>query len=144
MKTLNKIQRTLSVEKGQMNKFGGYKYRNCEDILNAVKPMLEEATLTLSDEIVLIGDRFYIKTTATFKEADGVEVVTAYAREALDKKGMDDSQITGSTSSYARKYALNGLFCIDDTKDADTLNAGEEKPEKPRASVKFTNNTMEL
>lgn len=122
MEKLIKIQSELKAPKGQLNKFGGYKYRSCEDILEAVKPLCakEGVQLTVSDEIVMIGDRYYIKATASV--TDGTETVTvnAFAREAETKKGMDESQITGATSSYARKYALNGLFCIDDTKDADT------------------------
>lgn len=122
MSKLQEIQHKLKAPKGQYNSFGKYKYRSCEDILEAVKPILNEVecTLTLSDEIVLIGDRYYIKATAKLTGADTNEVTTAYAREDLDKKGMDGSQVTGTASSYARKYALNGLFCIDDTKDADT------------------------
>ena len=120
MQDLNRIQQALKVPKGQMNTFGNYKYRSCEDILEAVKPLLEECTLTINDEIVLIGNRYYVKSTARLsKDLEQVEV-TAYARESDVKKGMDESQITGSASSYARKYALNGLFAIDDTKDADT------------------------
>jgi hypothetical protein len=111
----------LKAPKNQFNQFGKYKYRNCEDILEAVKPLLGEGTLTLSDHVVQIGDRYYVKATATLKDSYGKEEsVTAYARESEDKKGMDDAQITGAASSYARKYALNGLFCIDDTKDADS------------------------
>lgn len=120
MKKLIEIQQKLKAPKGQYNSFGGYKYRSCEDILEAVKPLLDGALLTLSDEIVNIGDRYYIKATATIKDENEVVSVNAFARESLDKKGMDDSQITGTASSYARKYALNGLFLIDDTKDADT------------------------
>ena len=122
MSKLQEIQHKLKAPKGQYNSFGKYKYRSCEDILEAVKPILNEVgcTLTLSDEPVLIGDRYYIKATATLKGADFTEVVTAFARESENKAGMDASQITGTASSYARKYALNGLFCIDDTKDADT------------------------
>lgn len=122
MSKLQEIQHKLKAPKGQYNSFGKYKYRSCEDILEAVKPILNEVgcTLTLSDEIVLIGDRYYIKATAKLTGVDTSEVTTAYAREDLDKKGMDGSQVTGTASSYARKYALNGLFCIDDTKDADT------------------------
>lgn len=121
-KQLIAIQSKLKAPKGQNNTFGGYKYRSCEDILEAVKPLLagNEAQLTLSDEMVAVGDRVYVKATATFTSKDGTEVVTAWAREAESKKGMDASQVTGATSSYARKYALNGLFLIDDTKDADT------------------------
>ena len=122
---LNTIQSLLKAPKEQYNKFGNYKYRNCEDILEAVKPLLfsQSCTLTISDEIVMIGTRYYVRATATIKNANGeTETTTAYAREDESKKGMDASQITGSTSSYARKYALNGLFCIDDTKDSDSLN----------------------
>ena len=121
---LIEIQAELKAPKSQYNKFGGYNYRNCEDILEAVKPLCakHEIVPLLSDEIVMIGDRFYIKATA--KVTDGKDEIstTAYARESKDKKGMDESQITGSASSYARKYALNGLFCIDDTKDADFMD----------------------
>jgi hypothetical protein len=122
MSRLIEIQKKLKAPKGQYNNFGKYKYRSCEDILEAVKPILAEngCTLTLSDEIVLIGDRHYVKATARLRGADTDEVAVAYAREDSEKKGMDGSQITGTASSYARKYALNGLFCIDDTKDADT------------------------
>ena len=122
-KLLN-IQTELKAPKGQKNKFGNYMYRSCEDILEAVKPLLKEnkVTLQLTDEIVFLGNRYYIKATAILKDTEEETKVenTAYARESETKKGMDDSQITGTASSYARKYALNGLFCIDDTKDADT------------------------
>ena len=122
MKELIEIQKELKAPKGQYNSFGKYKYRSAEDILEAVKPLLHKngCQLTLSDEIVLIGDRFYVKATARLSNGMESESTSAYAREDLDKKGMDGSQITGTASSYARKYALNGLFCIDDTKDADT------------------------
>jgi len=144
--SLQKIQTALKAPKGQTNKFGGYKYRNCEDILEAVKPLLAEHGfhLTISDEIVAVGDpissyeaadtgtvkaktisgRVYVKATATLFSGDGkiVATTTAYAREEDNKKGMDAAQLTGACSSYARKYALNGLFCIDDTKDADFNN----------------------
>lgn len=123
-KKLMAIQSELKAPKGQYNSFGKYKYRSCEDILESVKPVLAKhgCTLTISDSIELIGDRFYIKATATLYDADSDKSisVSAYAREPLEKKGQDSSQVTGATSSYARKYALNGLFCIDDTKDADT------------------------
>lgn len=124
MKALQQIQSELKAPKGQLNKFGGYKYRSCEDILEALKPLLAKhnAVVLLSDDIVLVGSRFYVKATATFKTAEESISVTAFAREAETKKGMDESQITGSASSYARKYALNGLFGIDDTKDADTMD----------------------
>lgn len=120
MKLLNKIQQELKAPKGQMNSFGNYRYRSCEDILEAVKPLLGEAILLISDEIVMLGDRYYVKATASLQNEKEKVEVSAFARESLDKKGMDSAQITGATSSYARKYALNGLFCIDDTKDADT------------------------
>jgi hypothetical protein len=128
MKILNKIQKELKAPKGQVNKFGNYRYRSCEDILEAVKPLLGEAVLTISDEIVQIGDRYYVKATATIKEGDESVSSVAFAREGLEKKGMDVSQITGSTSSYARKYALNGLLLIDDTKDADTKDNRSAEP----------------
>lgn len=119
---LSAIQSELKAPKNQFNKFGGYNYRNCEDILEALKPILakHKAINLLSDEIVSIGTRFYIKATATLRVGDEKISVTAFAREEDSKKGMDSSQLTGSTSSYARKYALNGLYAIDDTKDADT------------------------
>ena len=130
MKTLNKIQKELKVPKSQYNSFGKYNYRNAEDIVEAVKPLLENATLTLSDEIVMLGDRFYVKATATITEDSESVSVSAYARESLEQKGMNEAQITGSASSYARKYALNGLFCIDDTKDADTQDNTTATPNK--------------
>lgn len=121
-KSLGDVQFKLKAPKGQVNSFGHYNYRSCEDILEAVKPLLHEAglTLTLSDDVIAVGNRVYVKATATV--TDGAESIsnTAFAREAESKKGMDDSQVTGTASSYARKYALNGLFAIDDTKDADT------------------------
>ncbi len=129
---LQVIQTKLKAPKSQFNKFGGYAYRNCEDILEAVKPLLAEvkAALTITDEIVVIGERYYVKATATLINADDISVAsinnTAYAREEESKKGMDGSQVTGASSSYARKYALNGLFAIDDTKDSDTTNNGEK------------------
>lgn len=120
---LSQIQQELKAPKGQFNRFGNYKYRSCEDILNSLKQYLEGGTVTISDEIVMIGTRYYVKATATFTDNEGtVTQATAYAREAADRKGMDESQITGSASSYARKYALNGLFMIDDTADADATN----------------------
>lgn len=122
MKKLIEIQKELKAPKGQFNKFGNYKYRSCEDILEAVKPLCAKqgVQLTVSDELVLIGERYYIKATAKVTDGSETVEVNAYAREEENKKGMDASQITGTASSYARKYALNGLFCIDDTKDADT------------------------
>jgi len=122
MKVLNKIQKELKAPKSQENSFGKYRYRSCEDILEAVKPLLGNAVLIITDEVVMLGDRFYVKATAILKDDKETAQVSAFARESLDKKGMDTAQITGATSSYARKYALNGLFCIDDTKDADSTN----------------------
>lgn len=128
IKKLSKIQRELKAPKNQRNNFGNYNYRSCEDILEAVKPLLDETTtLTIQDEIVLIGTRYYVKAVAEL--ISGVEKISgvAYARESEIKKGMDESQITGAASSYARKYALNGLFLIDDTKDADTMDNNHPK-----------------
>lgn len=124
---LGKIQSVLKAPKGQYNSFGKYAYRSCEDILEAVKPLLKEqgAVLTISDDIVSIGGRVFVKATARFV-CNGESIETsAFAREPETKKGQDESQITGAASSYARKYALNGLFCIDDTKDADATNTGD-------------------
>lgn len=128
------VQNKLKAPKLQFNSFGKYNYRNAEDILEAVKPILKEvgATLFLKDDIVLIGDRYYVKATAVFIEIEGQAItVEAYARESEEKKGMDAAQVTGATSSYARKYALNGLFLIDDTKDNDhdTLHKTDVKKE---------------
>lgn len=119
---LSAVQMELKAPKGQYNSFGKYSYRSCEDILEAVKPLLSKngLTLMLTDEPVAVGSRVYIKATARLISGGDTIEVTAYAREPEDKKGMDTSQVTGTASSYARKYALNGLFLIDDTKDADT------------------------
>lgn len=132
------IQQKLKAPKNQYNNFGGYHYRNCEDILEAVKPMLGNLVLKLDDEAVAVGNRVYIKAIATI--TDGVNTLSnsALARESETKKGMDDSQITGAASSYARKYALNGLFLIDDTKDADTDEASEVKAPAKKTSNKVT------
>ena len=122
------IQQELKAPKGQFNKFGNFYYRSCEDILEGVKPLLKArgCVLTLSDTVKAVGDRVYVEACATLSDGEHVKQVTAYAREAETKKGMDDSQITGTASSYARKYALNGLFCIDDTKDSDSMdNSGD-------------------
>jgi len=129
MVELVKIQSELNCPKNQFNAFGKYKYRSCEDILEGVKPLLGNCTLTISDRIEQVGDRFYIVATATLSDGKDNINVEAYAREALTKKGMDEAQVTGACSSYARKYALNALFCIDDTKDADsTDNRPQPKP----------------
>ena len=119
---LIEIQSEMKVPKNLYNKFGGFNYRNGESILEAAKPICKKhgVTLYLSDEIELIGDRFYVKATATLTDGNEFVSTHAYAREVESKKGMDGSQVTGVASSYARKYALNGLFCIDDAKDADT------------------------
>lgn len=118
------IQSKLKAPKEQVNSFGNYKYRSCEDILEAVKPLLAEHSLVLNiqDEVTQIGERYYIKAKVLLTDGSNNMESQSYAREALTKKGMDDSQITGAASTYARKYALNGLFCIDDTKDADATN----------------------
>lgn len=130
---LQKIQSELVAPKNLFNKFGGYAYRSAEGILEALKPLLEKhgATLTINDRIVEVGGRVYVEATCNFI-SDGETVSTcAYAREPESKKGMDESQITGACSSYARKYALNGMFCIDDAKDADATNDhGKAEPPK--------------
>lgn len=133
---LSNIQNELKCNKNQYNDFGKYAYRSCEDILEAVKPLLkkEKVVLTISDELQYIGNRYYIKATATLIDTESEATISnsAYAREEETKKGMDGSQITGASSSYARKYALNGLFGIDDNKDSDTTNiqSKEEKEDK--------------
>lgn len=152
---LQAVQRDLKAPKAQNNSFGKYKYRSAEDILEAVKPLLNDngLILTLDDDVVVVGDRFYIKVTATVIDSvTGDSIIThALAREPLVKKGMDDSQITGTASSYARKYALNGLFAIDDTKDADTdeytaqtsqNRAGAAKPQNTGTSKGSANDEL--
>ena len=133
---LSKVQSELKAPKGQYNSFGKYKYRSCEDILEAVKPLNAKhgVVLTVGDEVVEISNRFYVKATATFVDIESGEKIinTALAREDDSKKGMDGSQITGTASSYARKYCLNGLFCIDDTKDADTDEYRHQQERKPQ------------
>tara|TARA_Y100001937_G_scaffold111262_1_gene157704 strand:+ start:314 stop:757 length:444 start_codon:yes stop_codon:yes gene_type:complete len=139
---LQGIQSSLKAPKGQTNKFGGYKYRSCEDILTAVKPLLAEwgCSLTISDSIIEVSGRIYVKALANLLDNDsdtGIPVA-GFARETESKKGMDDAQITGSASSYARKYALNGLFAIDDTKDPDATNKhGRENPKANFANTEF-------
>jgi len=143
---LQAVQRELKAPKGQYNSFGKYKYRSCEDIVEAVKPLLNEQglILTMSDEVVGVADRVYIKATCKVIDVANGDVIetSALARESLTKKGMDDSQITGTASSYARKYALNGLFAIDDTKDADTdqykqqTNGSNSSQNRPQATQK--------
>lgn len=138
MKQLIEIQKELKAPKGQYNSFGKYKYRSAEDILEAVKPLLHKygCQLTLSDEIVLIGDRYYIKATATITNGEEEVTTSAYAREDLDKKGMDQAQVTGSVSSYARKYCLNGLLLIDDSKDPDTDEFANQQKAKAKPAEK--------
>jgi hypothetical protein len=139
---LAKIQKELNVPKKQFNSFGKYYYRSTEDIVEEVKKHLGDLNLLITDEIVNIGERYYVRATVTL--TDGVEKVevSAFAREAGDKKGMDDAQVTGATSSYARKYALNGLFAIDDTKDADTQDNSKEAP-KTIGSTNTTASSLE-
>lgn len=131
------IQSELKAPKGQYNSFGKYNYRSCEDILEGVKPLLAKhgLVLTIQDSIDLIGDRFYVKATATITDGKEQLSTSAYARESLDKKGMDASQVTGATSSYARKYALNGLLAIDDTKDADTMDNSKKPVQQTQDTV---------
>ena len=133
---LSDIQSKINVPKNQHNKFGGYNYRSLEDILMALKPLLAThgAAVTTQDELVLVGERYYVKATATLTWGAESVSCTGYAREAEERKGMDASQVTGSTSSYARKYAMNGLFAIDDCKDADATNAPDKGNGKPRAT----------
>lgn len=139
MKELISIQMELKAPKNQFNKFGGYHYRSAEDILEALKPLLMKynCMLTLTDEVICIGNRYYICAFATLKNSSGEQItVKAYAREEEVKKGMDGSQITGASSSYARKYALNGLFLIDDTKDSDaTNNHGKEEAKEDNGKM---------
>lgn len=139
------VQTKLNAPRSKWNKFGGYYYRSCEDILEACKPLLKEvnASLFLSDEIVQISDRFYVKVTATFMDNEGGEYIknTAYARESTEVKGMSAPQVTGASSTYARKYALNGLFCIDDTVDDDTEELKNEKDNRIKQEKKQTKQT---
>lgn len=147
---LLEVSGKLKAPKSQFNKFGGYKYRNCEDILEAVKPLCKEvnAVVLLSDDVVMVGERYYVKASAIFVDAESGEriEVTAYAREEDTKKGMDGSQITGASSSYARKYALNGLFDIDDTKDSDSTNTcgkAETMGLKDALAMEYEGKTLE-
>ncbi|MFQ9100376.1 MAG: ERF family protein [Segatella copri] len=142
MKELIAIQSELKAPKSQFNKFGGYKYRKAEDILEAVKPLLakQKCTLTITDDIVMVGNRIYVKSTATIKNEKGeCETTTGWAREEETKKGMDGSQITGASSSYARKYALNGLFSIDDNADSDTTNDGQHQEAQQQTQTQQPN-----
>ena len=129
-KKLAEIQQALNAPKGQWNDFSNFHYRSCEDILEALKPLLGDYSVTLSDEMVMLGERFYVKATAALRNEGASICMHAFAREAENKKGMDSGQLTGATSSYARKYALNGLFLIDDNKDADSHDNSEPSRQK--------------
>jgi len=135
--TLIKIQKEMKAPKNQYNSFGGYNYRSCEDVLNAIKPYLDGVYLNLQDEIICVGERYYIKATATLSDDDHSISSVAYAREPLSKKGMDEAQVTGATSSYARKYALNGLLCIDDVRDNDQSGPHEQLNNHANSSKKL-------
>jgi len=141
IKKMVKIQSELKAPKNQVNSFGKYKYRSCEDIIEAVKPLLakEGLYMNISDEIVEVGGKNYVKAVATIFDGENQISSSAVARESIDKKGMDDAQQTGATSSYARKYALNGLFGIDDTKDADATNT-HCKDQQPAKVFQPSNN----
>ena len=144
MKELIEIQQKLKAPKNQRNNFGKYNYRSCEDILEAVKPLANASgcSVLLSDTIEQYGDRIYVHATAQlYKDKDNVVTVSAYARESLSQKGMNEAQITGSASSYARKYALNGLFAIDDTKDSDTNEHKEQSNNTPVSPEGYKNCT---
>jgi hypothetical protein len=133
---LSKVQKELNAPKNRRNNFGNYNYRNCEDIVEAVKKVMpENCAVTLSDDIWLVGDRFYVKATATFYCGEEAVVVTAYARESTEKKGMDAAMCTGAASSYARKYALNGLFAIDDSADIDSHDNRDEPKKTQQAAA---------
>lgn len=136
---LSEIQKELKAPKNQFNSFGGYNYRSCEDILEAVKPLLGDCILTISDDIICVGDRIYVKATATLADKEGEISTTAFAREPESRKGSDASQLTGASSSYARKYALAGLLLLDDQKDPDSTNThgNENKPLTDRQKKTF-------
>lgn len=128
------IQQRLKVPKDKTNEFGGFKYRTLESIEIKVRPLLKEhgLILTLSDEVIAVGDRVFIKATASLSDGETIMEISANAQHAQSKKGMDEAQLTGACSSYARKYALGGLFLIDDTKDADSMNNAPSAPKKPQ------------
>lgn len=134
---LAKIQAEIKAPKGQFNSFGKYKYRSCEDLVEAIKPVINPKgySLILTDEVVAVGDRIYFKSTATITNGKDTYSAIGWAREEDNKKGMDSSQLSGATSSYARKYALNGLFAIDDTKDSDHTNDGKKETEKSKPEL---------
>ena len=133
------IQKNLKAPKGQYNKFGKYYYRSCEDILEGLKLVLDGLVVTVEDDVKMVGDRIYIKSTVTLTDGESSITNSAFARESLNKKGMDDSQITGTASSYARKYALNGLFLIDDTKDADSMDNSQQAKEPTTNDISWVN-----
>ena len=139
IKKVADIQQKLKAPKNQFNKFGKYNYRSCEDILEGVKPLLGDLVLTVNDEIVIVGDRVYVKATATITDGENSISNQAFARESLTKKGMDDSQITGTASSYARKYSLNGLLLIDDTKDADSMDNSNNSSQPNETDLSWVN-----
>lgn len=141
IKKLNEVQKKLNAPKGQFNSFGKYHYRSCEDILMAVKPLLDGLVLTVNDDIVMVANRIYVKATATISDGETSISTSAFAREAEDKKGMDSAQVTGSTSSYARKYALNGLLLIDDNKDSDHDTEQGKQNQQP-AKQKLTDSAI--
>jgi hypothetical protein len=144
MKQLTEIQKKLKAPKNQTNKFGGYKYRSCEDILEAVKPLIPvDCSLTISDDMVEVGGRVYVKAIVRFECGETIKEVSSFAREAETKKGMDDAQVTGSASSYARKYALNGMFLIDDTKDPDSGENKDDDKKKPKPKKKLTGRQLD-
>ena len=148
LEKLGNIQQELKAPKGQFNSFGKYKYRSCEDILEAVKPLLkaQKCTMQIRDVIFNVGERYYIQAEAILYDLETGESISnmAYAREAETKAGMDSSQITGTSSSYARKYALNGLFLIDDTKDADTDEHAKQTGQQPKAEKKASEKQIKL
>jgi len=139
IKKVADIQQKLKAPKSQYNKFGKYHYRSCEDILEGVKPLLGRLVLTVNDDIQIIGDRIYVKSTATITDGENSIKNQAFARESLIKKGMDDSQITGTASSYARKYALNGLLLIDDTRDADSMDNSSNSNQPTETDLSWVN-----
>jgi len=142
IKTLAKIQRELIAPKSKYNSFGKYAYRSVEDIMQAVKPLLGDNAITINDEVVMIGERVYVKATATIQGENGTVSATGFAREALNKKGMDEAQITGSASSYARKYALNALLAIDDSKEIDSDGLNEDDAMQAIKSAKTVKELM--
>jgi hypothetical protein len=149
VKKLALIQLKLNAPKSQRNNFGNYNYRSCEDILQAVKPLLGDMVITIEDDISLIADRVYVKATASITDGENTIKTTAFARETLSKKGQDEAQTTGSASSYARKYALNGLLLIDDNKDADTQDNSDRMPQSaptitPEEAAKILNGSANM